>query len=101
MGAFATIQPPETELVLAPGDLLVFYTDGVTDALSPDGARFGDARLLATIEAARGGTANEVVAAIRDAVEAFRGPADPADDVTVVAVGRRGTTHGPRGAPAT
>jgi sigma-B regulation protein RsbU (phosphoserine phosphatase) len=89
MGAFATVQPPETELVLAPGDVLVFYTDGVTDAVSPDGGRFGDGRLLAVLEAARGGSADDVVAAIRVAVDAFRSTADPADDVTLVALGRR------------
>ncbi len=89
IGAFTTIQPPEAELVLAPGDVLVFYTDGVTDARSPDGIRFGDARLLDALEAARGRSAHDVVAAVRDRVDAFRGAADPADDLTLVAVGRR------------
>ena len=37
MGAFATIRPPETELAVAPGDALLYYTDGVTDAVSPIG----------------------------------------------------------------
>jgi serine phosphatase RsbU (regulator of sigma subunit) len=89
MGAFATIAPPETELTLSRGDTLLFYTDGVTDAVSPSGERFGEDRLLATIEAARTGTAQEIVAATRDAVRAFQGAAEPADDVTLVAVTRR------------
>ena len=89
MGAFASIEPPETELALAPGDTLLCYTDGVTDAVSPSGERFGDARLLATVEAARDGTAHDLVAAVRDGVQAFQQTADPADDLTLVAVGRR------------
>ena len=89
MGAFARIQPPETHLVLARGDVLLFYTDGVTDARSPDGERFGDARLFEALEAARGGSAHDVVATVRGRVDRFRATADPADDVTLVAIGRR------------
>ena len=89
IGAFASIEPPETELDLAPGDTLLCYTDGVTDARSPSGERFGDERLLATVEAARDGGAHDLVAAVRDRVQAFQQTADPADDITLVAVGRR------------
>jgi serine phosphatase RsbU (regulator of sigma subunit) len=89
MGAFSSVEPPETELDLAPGDKLLCYTDGVTDARSPSGERFGDERLLATVEAARAGDAQELVTAVRDRVQAFQQTADPADDITLVAVGRR------------
>ena len=88
MGAFATVSPPEVETSLDPGDTLLFYTDGVTDAVSPSGDRFGDGRLVATITAARDGSAHALVAAVRDAVMAFQGTAEPADDLTIVAVGR-------------
>jgi sigma-B regulation protein RsbU (phosphoserine phosphatase) len=88
MGAFATIAPPETELTLAPGDALLFYTDGVTDARSPAGERFGDARLLEALEAARGGTAPGLVTTVRERVEAFVQTAEPADDLALVAVSR-------------
>ncbi len=89
LGAFASVDAPETEAILEPGDVLLFYTDGVTDAVGPTGERFGDERLVATLAAARGGTAHDVVAAVRDAVVAFQADAEPADDVTIVAVGRR------------
>jgi sigma-B regulation protein RsbU (phosphoserine phosphatase) len=101
MGAFASITPPETELTLAPGDSLVLYTDGVTDAVSPSGRRFGDARMLAALERVRGGSAHHLVEAVRDDVSAFRGTADPADDLTLVAVGRRARRgRGPAVRPA-
>jgi phosphoserine phosphatase RsbU/P len=89
LGAFASVEAPETEIELAPGDRLLFYTDGVTDAVSPAGERFGDARLLAALEEARPGSARDLVATVRDRVLAFQGTADPADDVTLVALGRR------------
>jgi sigma-B regulation protein RsbU (phosphoserine phosphatase) len=96
VGAFDTVAPSETELTLERGDALVFYTDGVTDAVGPTGGRFGDARLVAALEAARDGTAADLVAAVRGAVEAFRQTADPADDVTIVAVTRRRRSRRPR-----
>jgi sigma-B regulation protein RsbU (phosphoserine phosphatase) len=89
MGAFERIDPPETEVTLAPGDTLLFYTDGVTDAVAPSGERFGEARLQAAIAAARTGSAHELVASIRDEVSGFVQTAEPADDLTLVAVGRQ------------
>jgi sigma-B regulation protein RsbU (phosphoserine phosphatase) len=89
LGAFPSLDLAESVTDLAPGDLAVFYTDGVTDAQSVDGERFEDARLLAAIEAARGGSASDVVESIRGAVERFQAGTLPADDITIVAIGRR------------
>jgi hypothetical protein len=89
LGAFASLDLTETVTELEPGDVVVFYTDGVTDARSVTGERFEDARLLAAIEHARGGSAGDVVDSIKGAVDRFQGGTLPADDVTVVAVGRR------------
>jgi serine phosphatase RsbU (regulator of sigma subunit) len=88
LGAFSHLGIPEVEVELRPGDTLLLYTDGVTDARSEAGERYGRARLLERLEQTRGGTADEVVAGIRDDIAAFRGAADPVDDVTIVAVGR-------------
>ena len=88
LGAFTSLGLAEIDVELAPGDLLLLYTDGVTDAANASGDRFGEPRLYDTLDATRGRSAHEVVAAIRDAVAAFRGAVEPTDDVTVVAVGR-------------
>lgn len=91
LGAFPSLDIEETVSQLAPGDIVVLYTDGVTDARSVSGERFEEARLHEAIEAARGGSAFEVVDSIRGAVDAFQAGALAADDVTLVAIGRRRT----------
>jgi sigma-B regulation protein RsbU (phosphoserine phosphatase) len=91
LGAFETLDVNEIDIELKPGDQLVLYTDGVTDSRAPSGERFGKPRLVDTLERTRGLTAHELVAAVRDAVAAFRMSMDPVDDVTIVAIGRHGT----------
>jgi sigma-B regulation protein RsbU (phosphoserine phosphatase) len=88
LGAFGALGLGESEVILEHGDQLLLYTDGVTDTRSATGERFGKARLLASIEAARGATAHHLVSAIRGDAAAFCGSREPADDVTIVAVGR-------------
>jgi sigma-B regulation protein RsbU (phosphoserine phosphatase) len=88
LGAFRSLGAPELDVRLRPGDALVLYTDGVTDAKGPSGERFGEPRLLSAIENARRGSVHDIVASLRDAVAEFRGSVPPADDVTIVVIGR-------------
>jgi len=88
IGAFADLVLPECAVDLRPGDMLVLYTDGVTDARSPSGERFEEGRLFAAIAASRDGSAGDVVQAIAGAVAVFAGRAEPADDITIVAIRR-------------
>ncbi len=78
----------EAEIHLAPGDVLVGYTDGVTEARAPDGAEYGEGRLLAVAAGARGGGAHAVLEAVRSDLERFTAGAEPYDDVTLVVVRR-------------
>jgi hypothetical protein len=96
LGAFSSLGLLETVTELAPGDIVVLYTDGITDAQSASGERFGDRRLLAAIEAARAGSAPDVVDSIRGAVDRFQAGMVPADDVTLVAIGRLAPARRPR-----
>lgn len=88
IGAFPTLDIPEVATDLAPGDVVLFYTDGVTDARSAAGERFEEEGLFAAAESARGGTAQDFVDAVAGAVERFQGATAPADDVTIVAIRR-------------
>jgi serine phosphatase RsbU (regulator of sigma subunit) len=73
---------------LQPGELVCVVTDGVPDAQDTSGARYGMARLLALLAAlARDATtARAVVDAVRADVAAFAAGAEPADDITVLAL---------------
>ncbi|HEX6850045.1 MAG TPA: SpoIIE family protein phosphatase [Candidatus Polarisedimenticolaceae bacterium] len=71
------------------GDVLVLYSDGLTEAEGTDGEFFGNTRLAACVAAARGGTATEILEAILASVNAHTGGAPLVDDRTVVVV--RGT----------
>lgn len=71
----------ESMLALGPGDVLVLYTDGVTEAMR-DGVQFGFDRLLETVRCAAKGSASSVRDAVTSAVSAWT--AAPADDVSVV-----------------
>ncbi|HSL77804.1 MAG TPA: PP2C family protein-serine/threonine phosphatase [Candidatus Limnocylindrales bacterium] len=88
LGMSSPLDLPEIELDLAPGDRLLLYTDGVTDAMTSTGERFGKDRMLATIDGSRGGSAHDIVRALSSAVSGFCEGVVPADDVTIVAVGR-------------
>ena len=88
LGAFATLDLDECTDELGPGDLALFYTDGVTDSRADTGERFGDERLLALLDGSRGRTARELVDALAGAVADFQGAMPAADDLTVVAIRR-------------
>jgi serine phosphatase RsbU (regulator of sigma subunit)/anti-sigma regulatory factor (Ser/Thr protein kinase)/HPt (histidine-containing phosphotransfer) domain-containing protein len=87
-----------TELILAPGDLLVAFTDGVTEARNQEGTLFGEARLRALLAGAREGTPSEAVEAILAGVREFAGAAEQADDIAILAVRYAGPTA-PSGPP--
>lgn len=67
---------------LSPGETLLLYSDGVADAASPEGERFGLDRLL--VAAQSGATCRERHDAILAALDAFSRGADPPDDQTLL-----------------
>lgn len=78
------------EFRLAPGELALVFTDGLTDACNPAGDRFGAPRLRAAMAGApAGATAETLVAALRTELEGFVGAAEAADDLTLLALRRR------------
>lgn len=83
VGAFEDVRFPESELTLAPGDGLLVYTDGVTEARRGRDF-FGEDRLLTAVRA-HGPAPRALVDGLVADVEAFRdGPAS--DDVAILAV---------------
>lgn len=74
------------EILLAPGTLLVAYTDGVSEARSESDDEFGEDRLARLIEGIHDRSAADACAAILDSVRQFRGGRQDQDDVTVLVV---------------
>jgi serine phosphatase RsbU (regulator of sigma subunit) len=71
------------KLTMKPGDALVVYSDGLTEAENLAGEQFGLDRLLATVEAS---SADQQEKSIVDAWQAFQGEGKQLDDVTLVTV---------------
>ena len=84
LGLFGDSEASKTELELRQGDLLFFYTDGVTEARSADLGFFED-RLADELAAVAGRSASETVRAVQDLVTSFS-DGELRDDVTMLAV---------------
>jgi sigma-B regulation protein RsbU (phosphoserine phosphatase) len=88
LGAFENIRLEERRVDLAPGDVLVFYTDGVIETQDDNGAFFEESRLHDVLSRHATAPASEIAAALDEAVLAFQGSADQFDDVACVVVKR-------------
>jgi sigma-B regulation protein RsbU (phosphoserine phosphatase) len=69
---------------LRPGDLLVLYTDGVTEALGASGQQFGREKMAQVVQRAAAFSASDLVRAIRQELEVFTGGRPAADDTTFI-----------------
>ncbi|HMF97656.1 MAG TPA: SpoIIE family protein phosphatase [Vicinamibacterales bacterium] len=86
LGLFEQAAFEEETVTLDKGDLIVAFSDGVTEAMNPAGEEFTDDRLLACAHAHRGDTPQQVLDALLADVQAFCAGATQSDDVTVVMV---------------
>jgi sigma-B regulation protein RsbU (phosphoserine phosphatase) len=68
---------------IAPGDVFVIYTDGITEATGRGGEEFGEKRLLDTIHASRHAPVPSILDAVLGDVQKFS-TGDQADDLTLV-----------------
>jgi sigma-B regulation protein RsbU (phosphoserine phosphatase) len=73
---------------LGPGDALVLYTDGITEAVNEQNELFGEERLLESVKANLGRPAEDVRDAILGAVRGFAGDAPQSDDIALAVVVR-------------
>ena len=86
LGLFEHAAFEEETVSLAPGDFVVLFSDGVTEALNPEGEEFMDERLLDCVEAHRQEGPQQVLDALLADVRAFCADASQSDDVTAVLV---------------
>ena len=84
VGLFKMSQYAQSEIQLLPGDLLVLYTDGVSEAENPAEEEWGEDPLISTARACRDLPPSEIIARIMQAADAFAAGARQHDDMTLV-----------------
>jgi sigma-B regulation protein RsbU (phosphoserine phosphatase) len=79
-------------LELSPGEMIVLYTDGVTEAFNPEGDQFGEQRLQESLQAIRNGNGPDGVArGVLSAVKGFENGGHQSDDITLLVLHYTGT----------
>jgi len=84
LGAFDSASFDEGRVTLREGDVLVLFSDGITEAFDAAGEEYGEARLAAFAAARRAETVNNIRQSIFDEVDKWSGAAERDDDQTLV-----------------
>jgi sigma-B regulation protein RsbU (phosphoserine phosphatase) len=82
LGMFRDTRYHEYHLTLEPGDVMVLYTDGVTEAQNPEGVEFGRDRLVEAVKENYDKPAREMIASLQMKILEWTDNAGPSDDVT-------------------
>ena len=89
VGAFPQVPFGESQIQLESGDLLVFFTDGVSEPENEYGEQFGEDRLIDLIAKNSHRGEKDLMQIIVDAVTKWTGSSEPQDDITLVIARRR------------
>jgi serine phosphatase RsbU (regulator of sigma subunit)/pSer/pThr/pTyr-binding forkhead associated (FHA) protein len=84
VGLFEAATFQEETVTLSPGDLLLVFSDGVSEALSADGEEYGEERIITTAKASPGATPAELLQALFADVRVFTRGAAQSDDITAM-----------------
>jgi len=88
LGVLSIAPYDEQHTQLGPGDLLVVYSDGVTEAANTAEEEYGEERLIEVLKSRRTDSPDAIVAAVMDSLNAFTSGAPQADDITLVVAKR-------------
>lgn len=91
LGIVANCQYQESHVALHANDVVVFYTDGIVEAINAQGEMYGFERLLAVVEGGKSLSAADLLATILADISHFVGVAEQHDDLTLVVVRAEGT----------
>jgi sigma-B regulation protein RsbU (phosphoserine phosphatase) len=86
VGAFDSAEYEQREIPLHAGDILVLYTDGITEAINDNQEMFDIPRLIDTVKKNRERPSDEIVDSVISAVTAFSGSQPQFDDITLMVV---------------
>ena len=93
LGVTEKIRYQEATLSLNPGDLLLVFSDGFSEAMNPEGELFGDERILSVVQEHRDREVATTIAALLRSTAAHSGAAPQNDDRTVLAIRRCNTSR--------
>ena len=88
-GVMGDIPFTEETLQLEPGDTLLMYTDGVTEATDTEEKEYGEARLEALLKQSTQADCQQIIDNVKADVKAFVGEAEQSDDITLLALKRK------------
>ena len=80
-------------MVLHPGESLLLYTDGITEAMDPDETLYSDQRLEQFLTLNRGSPPRQIIADLVSDIRHFAGEAPQSDDITALTLTYLGTTR--------
>jgi phosphoserine phosphatase RsbU/P len=84
VGVFEHATFEEETVQLDPGDTLIVFSDGISEALNPDGDEFGEERLVSCMETNRELPSAILLECVLETVQQFRGDAAQNDDLTLL-----------------
>jgi steroid delta-isomerase-like uncharacterized protein len=84
LGVFKETRYDEGTVHLQPGDTLVAYSDGITEAVNGQGEEFGEQRLLSCVRSCKGLTPSDLLKRLFDEVHQFSEDTDQSDDLTAL-----------------
>lgn len=93
LGAIQESVYEQGSLTLRPGEMLVLFTDGVTEALGRRKQQYEEKRLLRVLERSRRKSAEQVLQAVTDDVERFCAGVPQTDDLTIMVIRRVGAVE--------
>jgi serine phosphatase RsbU (regulator of sigma subunit) len=88
IGSFDDVSIEERELLINPGDVLLFFTDGVTEATNASGELFGTNHLAKLLEDHQDESAEKIAQVIHVAIKHFTGSTPQSDDLTILVLRR-------------
>ena len=88
VGVFDDFVYTKSTLKLEPGDAIILYTDGVTEAFNEERQQFGEKGLEKTLKSVPGADSKEIIEAIKEDVTEFSGNEPQSDDITILSLKR-------------
>jgi sigma-B regulation protein RsbU (phosphoserine phosphatase) len=94
IGIMPTAAYSESSITFQPGDVLVIYSDGISESINTDGEEFGEQRLIEVVQQNLNRSASGIRDRIDEALSRFVGNAPPVDDMTLMII-KRSDSHSP------